>query len=78
MNVEAWDYFARDRFAVMSLPRESSECQVAESIKTPFVTAPINDSGFELANAYNNWGVPEGLVAHILVSTPFNDPCPGT
>jgi len=78
VNVEAWDYFALLHLDVMSLPKGRSECQVVQYIKTPFVSAPINDSGFELANAYNNWKVPEGLVAHILVSTPFKDPCPDT
>jgi hypothetical protein len=76
VNVEAWDYFERnDFFPIMSLPRNAPECEIASFIKEHFVSTPINDSAFQLANAYNGWRFPEGLAAHILVSTPFDDPC---
>lgn len=76
VNVEAWEYFSLEKLTVMTLPRASSECQVAYYINRPYLTVPINDSAFQLANAYNGWRVPEGLAAHILVSTPYKDPCP--
>jgi hypothetical protein len=75
VNVEAWDYFALNHFPVMSLPRGSSECRVVGTITKDYVSVPINDSAFQLANVYNGWRIPEGLAAHVLVSTPYNDPC---
>jgi hypothetical protein len=76
VNVEAWDFYAALRPAVMRLPRNLSTCQVVPHLVSP-LSIPENISAFVLANVYNGWHVPIGFVQHALnVGTPNHDTCP--
>jgi hypothetical protein len=76
VNAAAWYYYALLHPPVMGLPRRSPVCEVAGYIDLDSQTTPISDEALELASAYNGWNFPEGLAAHILVATPYNDRCP--
>ncbi len=75
VNVEAWYYFALLHLPVMGLAKNSSACVVAAYVVLNYQTGPINSSAYELANVYNGWHVPQGLVDHVLVGTPYDDRC---
>ncbi len=66
VNVEAWDYYALLRPPVPSLPRRSATCYVAGYVPLTEVTTPIDLGVAEITKAYNGWGIPDALIAHIF------------
>jgi len=55
VNVATWDYFAASHPPLLALGRTAAKCEVARDYDDDQLTAPMNFTVFELAQAYYGW-----------------------
>ncbi len=55
VNVATWEFFAASSPPMLALGRTASKCAVAAAYDDDQLTAPMNFTVFELANAYYGW-----------------------
>ena len=55
VNVATWEFFAASSPSMLALGRSASKCAVASAYDDDQLTAPMDFTVFELADAYYGW-----------------------
>ena len=78
VNVATWEFFAASSPPMLALGRTASKCAVAAAYDDDQLTAPMNFTVFELANAYYGWRFGPAFTDQLASSGAHAGGCGGT
>jgi hypothetical protein len=68
VNAATWEFFAASHPPMLSLGRDASRCDVARAYDDEQLTAAMNFTVFQLANAYYGWDFGSGFTDELVGS----------
>jgi hypothetical protein len=77
VNAAVWEYFAASSPPMLTLGRSATRCAVARAYDDEQLTAPMNFTVFELANAYNGWSFGPAFTDQLVNSGAAAGGCAG-
>ena len=77
VNAAVWEYFAASSPPMLKLGRSATRCAVARAYDDEQLTAPMNLTIFELANAYYGWRFGPAFTDQLVNSGAAADGCGG-
>jgi hypothetical protein len=78
VNAAVWEYFAASSPPMLTLGRSATRCQVARAYDDEQLTASMNFTVFELANAYNGWRFGPSFTDQLVSGGATASGCGGT
>ena len=77
VNVAVWEYFAASSPPMLTLGRSATRCAVARAYDDEQLTASMNFTVFELANAYDGWRFGQAFTDQLVNSGASAGGCDG-